>query len=461
MPHEDTENFRLDEDDDEDGDETEAPPPVAASAPSPPAKKPRKKNNGAYAVGVGTPPKFEPHYQEAELLWPEALAYINRRGWSAYDFSCRVSRLQPELMQLGSAFECSAITGTEDGSVTPGDALIEYVTEHYHLPLSQGPQRYDITFVRKVGAEIFTRGRLSLPSASEIMAMRAAKMRMQAAKPTTAPTATGIGAPPPYMQPPPSPPTYAQPQYQPPQNMSSSDEVAYLRQQLQSRDKQNEEMRQEVLTAAKEGRQAVIPPVSPPLASSEDALLDRLASKLLKRLGIAENTPTQAAVGVGAPPAQLAKETNEAVNSFTAMVNNFKQAKAAVKQVEELFGGVGDDYEDEPEVKAPVVATPEKKEDILPFETQEVPGAKWSNGNPVQFARNRDTGGIDWMGAAFANPQVAEKVVDVANRVGEAIAGAAQRFLARQGGEAPAPTQQLPPGVGNASGSNTGGTPSI
>lgn len=444
-PHEDTANFRIEDLDDEGEEEVEETPAVNTAHQTPavtPVKRHRKKPNG---VGVAAPPAPAWHYQEAELLWPEVLEDIKRRGMSAYDFCCRVSRLQPELMQMGSAFECSAIMGSE--TVTPGDALIEYVTEHYHLPLSQGPQRYDIAFVQKVGAKIYARGRLSLLSAAEIMAMRSANLRLQQQK--LPQNQVGVGAPPPapVYQPPPTYPAYAQPAA--PQ--STSDEVAFLRQQLQRLESNNEAMRQEVLAAAREGRQPNIQPAQP-----EDRIsrLEKLVEKLIESKA--------APVGVGAPPTTqvAAAETASGVSSLKTMFDNFREVKGMFKQAREIFAEEEDDDgdEDPADTKQPVVATPEKKEDPIPFEVAELPTSpKWSNGDPVRYARNKETGDIDWFGAAMANPHVAEKAVDIVNRVGEAIVGAAKRYAGQA--EAQAQTPTLPTGVGRTGGEGGGSPP--
>lgn len=444
MPHEDTANFRIEDLDDEEEEVEETPAATNTAHQTPavtPVKRHRKKPNG---VGVAAPQAPAWHYQEAELLWPEVLEDIKRRGMSAYDFCCRVSRLQPELMQMGSAFECSAIMGSE--TVTPGDALIEYVTEHYHLPLSQGPQRYDIAFVQKVGAKIYARGRLSLLSAAEIMAMRSANLRLQQQK---LPNQVGVGAPPPPPAPYQPPPTYAQPSYPVPQ--STSDEVSFLRQQLQRLESNNEAMRQEVLNAAREGRQPIIQPAQP-----EDRIsrLEKLVEKLIE----SKATP---AVGVGAPPTTqvAAAETASGVSSLKTMFDNFREVKGMFKQAREIFAEEEDDDGDEPEDnKQPVVATPEKKEDPIPFEVAELPTSpKWSNGEPVRYARNKETGDIDWLGAAMANPHVAEKAVDIVNRVGEAIVGAAKRYAGQQ--EQAVATPSLPTGMGRTGGEGGGSPP--
>lgn len=456
MPHEDTENFNLDELDDEGDEGGETATPQVAPTPTIPkgGRRPRKTNNGAHAIGMGAPPKTAWKYQEAELLCLEVLEDLKMRGYAPHDYAFRVSKL-PEKQHLFT-FECTAIMD----SVSPGDALIDLVTDYVHLRWTTSPQRYDITFVRKVGAEIYARGTLSLPSAGEIMAIRAAKMQME-------PKLPGVGMPPPQMpqthMPMQPPPAYTQPPYvtgvgAPP--AGSPGEVEYLREQLRNRDAQNEAMRQEVLTAAREGRQPNIQPATP------ESRLDRLERMVGSLIDAVTAKPAATTTGVGAPQ-QVAQQTGDGVSTVKTMFDNFKQVKDMWRQGREIFAEEDDDEdEDEKKPETPVVAKPEKEENILPFDVSELPTSpKWSNGDPVRYARNRKTGDIDWMGAAISNPHVAEKAVDIVNRVGEAILGAAKRFAEQKtggGGESPSQAA-LPTGVGggNTNSNQGGGTPSI
>jgi hypothetical protein len=467
MPHEDTANFNLEDIDDNDEevderDETSTPEAPAAVKLPKHSRRPRKTNNGAHAVGMGAQPQPAWKYQEADLLWPEVLESLRRSGLSPHDFVCRISKL-PEKQHLYT-LECADLTGEAEGKA-PGDALIDRVTDYVHLRWTQSPQRYDIAFVQKVGAKIYARGILSLPSGGEIMAIRSAKVQLDQSKPL------GMGMPPPAMPPMHVPAPVPPPSYTPPYAgvgappmASASDEVAFLRRQLEAKEQQAEAMRQEVLTAAREGRQPNIAVAAQP--EDRIARLERLVERLIE---------TRAApVGVGAPPpppaapSEMAAQTADGVNSFEGMIGNFRRVKAAMKQARELFAEYDDDEEEEePEKKPdPVVAAPAKPEDTLPWNNAEVPGAKWGNGSSVQFARNKETGDIDWTGLAMSNPHIAEKIVDMANRLGEGILGAAQRFaqskLPPGVAGAPAATEALPQGqTGGGTPSSGSGTPNI
>jgi hypothetical protein len=423
------EDLELEDDFDEEPEEEPEAPVVTAPTPV----KRRRRRQVSTGVGAAAPTRADGeasfNYNEAELLINEVFDRIAKKGKSPYDMAIRVSRLMPERQQIGSAFPAELLVG--DDTKTPGDKLIDYVTDNYHLPITPGPMKYDIAFVWKVGAQIYTRGTLSLPAAAEILAMRAAQRRNASAAYTPPPnyaTAAGFAGTPQYTQ----PTHYAVPQHYAPPAQQTQDtssivaELSYLRGALN-----------EALTAAREGRQPNIQPPPPPVgvaAPPKDSESDTVAKvvAVLSAMGLIQKPN---AVGVAAPPPQpppaMAAEAVSSVTSFKTMVDQVRSLRGLGAELNHIFG---DDEDGTPEAAiAPVQPiVQEKPDDGLPFVVTEVP-AKWPDGSPVQMARNKESKDIDWVGAGFSNPYVVGKLMDGASKLMEAAANAAAKFSGMQG----------------------------
>lgn len=191
----------MSEPEDENPVEVEARAGVAA-APVDAKSKKGVGNRGHGKIGEG-PGKAPFENRDAELLWPEILGKLPPMGHSAYDLMVRVLRVDPPPReQIGRAFESSAVRG-DGGSLIPGDALISYVTQYYHVPFQQGPAQYELQWVWKSTGQIFAMGTLRLPSRDAISAAYAAEWqrRQQEGAGNAAP-----GVMPPGMVPPAPPP---------------------------------------------------------------------------------------------------------------------------------------------------------------------------------------------------------------------------------------------------------------
>jgi len=437
-----------DDDDEENGDggEPQEPREHVPGSPKKRIPKPRLKK-----LGLGAPEEIPFKYQEAELLWVEILDRMPRWGKSAFDLGCRVSRLAPDKMQLGNAFSCEAIVG-DDGK-SPGDALIDFVSDNYHLASGQqGPMRYELLFFWKAGGKYVTKGILSLPSAAEIMAFRRARM-MSSMKNQPA---AGVGAPPAMMpqmpaQPSFSPAYYPHPHQQPPMAPDFSavmNELAYTRGALN-----------EALAASREGRQPNIPPPPPgvgappaPQGMTKKEVVEAVV-EVLKATGL-----LPAAAGVGAPPPTppaAAQEATSVVSSFGTFVKQMQEFKRLGSEMRHVFEPDEEDEEPPPAAAPPPPVVPEK-DDGLPFIVSEVPGSKWPDGTSVQIAMNKESRDVDKFGLAMANPYVAGKAMDALGKLAETASAALAKFggfQQQQGVGAPPPPQEpkkeLPPSPPN------------
>lgn len=415
------------------------------------------------AVGVapGAPAPFRRQASEADAVWNELVAWLPSAGLTPRDIAIQVRRVAPpapsgEPLPIGRAFGGEMVSG--NNTEPPGSALVQFVMRYMHMPLTQTPASYDLMFMRKAtGAQLAT-GRLALPSAQDCQAM------LQAGE------QAGLGAlgappqqmwqpPPMYPQPPagmagqpwgypvqsgPYPQTYPSAQFGPaPQGFAGPDqgvmsELAAMRGALS-----------EALAAAREGRQPNIPGMTPPAAPTgtgglTDLDVDRIAARVATMMGAARAVPPPPAPipTVAAPPPDSSLEgmMRTAVAGMTKRI--FDTALGSVEKsvtrsigIGGLPGGSEDDGDEERPAPAEIIP-PEKPEDMVPWKVGDV-GANWSNGSPVKIAMNKETGKLDPMGLAFANPAVAEKLIDVANGLGMALQDAIKNFGAKPGVGAP------------------------
>lgn len=441
-----TDESRIDEllvDDDEDEEEPEvangfhvASPATPQIQPSQPRKRINKPRLKAQGLGAPERPRF--HNQEAELLWPEVLESLKHLGKTPYDIRIRVSRMTPEKHQLGVAFDGASVMGSEAQS--PGDQLIEFVIDNYHLHQNQqGPMRYDISFMWSMNGQVYTRGILSLPSQAEILSLRRARMTNAANAGATKPTGVGYAPPPQY----PPQPTYQQPYYPPPPAAAPSpqghdmNELAYLRGVLT-----------EAISASRENRAPVIQP--PPAPAPPQGLTKKdVAETVVETLQALGLVTKPGAVGVGAPPPAVQTAPSQFVTGFKQFVGQAREFKEAMSMMASMADGEDDETPETPPA-APIVATPAKPEDTLPFAVVEVPGAKWPDGTPVQFAANKETGSIDWMGVAMSNPHAATKAMEYGGKILEAGAAALAKFAGLKHEGAAEVVSQVPVGALNA-----------
>jgi len=469
----------------------ESPTPPADEAP----RKAPKKDRGM--VGAADPGRgglraapaqegtaFVRTANEADYIWNQICEWLPKSNdpamptRSPYDVMISVRRSWPPhasglAQPVGQGFPGSAVAGGEGR--LPGDALINFVAKYMHLPLTDQPATYDLTFFKKSTGAVITSGRLPMPSGPECRAALAAAER-------AAVETNGLGSPPASTlpeprRPAPEPPwaqqaQQAQPQqpwniqpavyamggappwgypYAPPTpagpvgiDAATMGELSYLRGALS-----------EALAAAREGRAPMIapPPIPTPVVAgpprlSDDELIERVAARVLAGL---KGTPAQAA-----PPAP--NPTALGVNGMfeKAVGTLFETSLHAVvagvqKSIKNGMGmgspAGGTAYDDGPDEPPAAPEPPPNPQDAVPWTVAPV-GSNWGNGQPVQIALDKETGNLSPMGLAFANPVVAERAMGVIENLGNAITDAIKKFnaqpLAQRAPGIPAPP--LPPG---------------
>lgn len=391
-------NIEIEEVDDETGEVT----PAAPEAPKP-VKTKRGKLIGtgiAGADGVRPTPKTigvsrsPTASRDADLAWAEILQQARAEGIEPNAISIRVTRTDPPPSEPLGSFDASNVVGSQNQSAA--DAFREYVIQHFHMTTAYGAAKYEIYFIRKSDSHTITIKYLTLPAPDAIAAIRNSRRAYAARMP---------GA---FAEEPLPMPVRVAPQAPPQLGAApANDEVAYLRQQLRMRDVQNEEMRQEMLTAAREGRQAVVPPtLAAPQPQQGPIDYERLADLVALRLGGAKPV-----TGVAAPPPPapqvVAEQSRSRVGALRELVSDLGELKGLGKAIAKAFGGDGES-DDAVEATATPVVEPEKKPetpfDLIPLQ-----------GGPYNYARNRETGKIDIQGTVMGNlhTPIAEKIVEI------------------------------------------------
>jgi hypothetical protein len=81
--------------------------------------------------------------------------------------------------------------------------------------------------------------------------------------------------------------------------------------------------------------------------------------------------------------------------------------------------------EEEPEEEKPA---PRNPEDDIPWSVAAVPGATWSDGRPINYAKDKASEEISPLGVLMSNPVIAERAMDLANGLGNAMKDAIVKF---------------------------------
>jgi len=517
--HDDGLHPRDDDDDDEDGtdDETSNGHVNFSQAPTPaPSPKPRRPRRGRPGVPPGTgawgdAPGGKGTRVSALEVWPDLLEELTKAGKSPYDLAVRiVCEDPPPTRPIGNAFDASAIVG--DRSTSPSDRLFQMVRDNYHMTWAKGPAIYDVQFVWKEGGKIARRCSLQMPHPDEIIAMKqigaggfgGAPGVGRAPQPPQQPWPQPYG-PAPQSQSQPWPQSQSQPWPQPGYAPSQSgyaspppqnDETVQLRAELQ-RERENSARMQgqldEILKAMREGRvPSAQPPATPapspapaPTPPTQQVDLDGVVLRILDRMGVkpgigapASAQPVQPAldatdtavlrvlerlgikpgmpgIGVGAAPnpKTVVDETDAAVNAFERMVTSIARVRGFGKKLDRIFS-------DEAPI-AEAVAEVAEEGSKLPFDAMEIPEVKWSDGRPVMYTADRETGKIDWTAAAFSNPAVVEKVADGFSKfmgtIGKVVQAAAKQQGAGLGEPETEVVDETPAGARDAGGGGYSG----
>lgn len=424
-------------DDEIDPEDTDEPQHRASVAPRPS----KGKRSARTPLGGAS---FQKESNEADFVWNELVEWLPSQNLSAQDVAITVKRIAPPSpnggsMPMGRSFGGEAVAG---GDGPPGDALTQYILRYYHLASGiQTAATYDVYFTRKATGGKLSVGRMNCQSAAECKNLMSAEEQAMMGRGVGAPTTVPPARPWPQPQPisasyPGAPPTA-------PVSASSSG----FSQEMQMM------MLQEMINAAREQRQPVMPAqVTQPQAqvglSEHD--VDRIAARVAGIMGagqlsvahpVAQPTAAPAVQTVATPPTTATVDNSvESVvrRAVGGMVE--RVIKVAVGSVEKSMAasmGMGSPGEAAEPEDVPAQIVPEDPKDTIPWKVADV-GSNWFDGRPMKVALDKESGNIDPMGTAMANPVIAEKVMDLANSLGEA---AKQFMQARTPGASPPQAQ--------------------
>lgn len=404
--------------DQEDPEEAPEPEPVRASKP----KRPRIIGSGAPAAAA---PKFQRATNDAQEIWDQLQGFLVSQGLSPSSIAISLKRLTPpaqngQPLSLGRGFGGEAVTGGE--SMSPGEALVDFIIRYIHLRTTQNPATYLVTFNQKTTGQQIAQGNLTLPSAAECSALLSMQNDLAQAQPQ--PTvgfspSPGYGALPPQQQP------AFQPQpFQPWGGFGAPQAPA-----------QDNTLAQQLIALLRDRTDPAglaAPPAAP--AMSEDALVDRVAAKVLLGLRAAgvgvsppvAPTPAPAVTSVAIPPSATQQSATSGMGAVaeklvTRMFDAVGQAlEQQVSRTIKTTLGVGAPGESEEAEEEPPPPEPEKPEDALPWKVASV-GAKWGDGREMNVAVNKETKNVDLQGSLMANPIVLERAMSIAEGLGNAI----------------------------------------
>lgn len=474
-----------------------APPPAAAYAPTPPVAAPAARRRKADAnpsttVGMGShvatvegPMKWI--NPEADLMWGEILEYCAKAHRSPHEIGARLFRVDGQETHLGN---CAASEILGDGNIGPVEALFRWVVDKYHLVGgARGPCLYWVQFYWIRSGKILGRGRLQLASPEEIIGQRrAAAQQAGQAPPPVPPQYAPPVVPPQYAPPwgygpppgypgwsgapyPPAPQPQPAPAPAPPPVPAGMDpQVAQMMQVMQQQQAAlayTQGALQEALAAAREGRQPNIqpppPPAPPPVMAPQPLDEERIVRRVIEALtpvlrppqGVAAPPPPPPAVVPLPAPApgvggfadgmqRMLTQSAERMMSSVMKRMEAQMAEAITGAAQTGLGGLVEDPDGDPDPEpAPPPPNPAA---MLPFD--QIPmEARWSDGRPVYYPRTKSDGSIDYLGAAFANPFLLEKVAEGVGALATQAAAAIQR-VSQQAAPRPPPQLQQPAGMG-------------
>jgi hypothetical protein len=434
VPQNDEDDFEGDPDED-DGPES-APAPVAAP------QQRRKKR----AVGAGQvrPSVSQWKNREADLMWGEMLDKMKSEGRTPFEMYIAV--VDTTGANRGTrlcSFDASSVDGAS-GNPPPGEALICKVEDFHMQSGAQGNGNYEIQFIWKNNSHPWGKGNIVIKPPAVIRNMRALQDQMNGEPAAQPGPPQGMGRPP-MQQPahgqPPQwqgsyyPPQYYQPPqgyqqgYPPPPQSQQDVEMAEMRAQLtreRETNARNQGMLEELIRAQREGRAPNVPPPAvgagapppPPAAAVVDTatIVKQVLESVLPVLGIGR----PAAVPQATAEDRLMKVMNEGMSAIISQTMN--QVMTGMKRSITGLGGPLETHEAE-------IVPEEKPEDALPFIPSNLEQT-WADGRKVGIAINKESGKIDWMGTAVANPFLAEKVADLGQKLGEAFADGVKKINA-------------------------------
>jgi hypothetical protein len=447
-----------------------------------PGRKRKHRPTGEFSESKSNVMAFGEH-TEARAIASKDAAVI----WDAVLQQARESNRPPELIgisvtRLGmGAFPSEAqnlnqINGDlvcGDEHTSPGDALVRYITDVYHMPSAKSPKLYKLGFHFRTG----TRNQIQAPVAelrlgdpAEIQAQRDAEARFlqqkainEAVKGARAGAAAGMGAPPPSWphQPPQYPgpgyqtPGYPQPYYPPQPIPGASPELEAMRREMATMmGAINERTRLEGLTPA-----VVPPPVVPvPSAEEQAAATARIVAQTLIGIGF---TP-QLAQKLNSPQLTPAAVQQSLTNPMEAWQSSIKMMREFRKMEAELKEEFQDEEEAPPKVLPVTTSTEITKVEVDKTVMKPIPiPVGFTGGKQIFYGeRGPDESVIDYGVRLFMhNPETGAAFLGQAlkglsgSAIGQAVAGLISKGMPGMASMVQAQHAQLngaANGVGNA-----------
>jgi hypothetical protein len=392
--------------------------PVEAAPHRPPPKSPKRQSKSPNSTAArATQPRKWP--EDPEEMWPAILKELP--GWGRDPSEVRIQvwiirgvgvhkprKLEPKIYG-------DTVLGDE-----PGQMLMDRIIDEYHVRTrgtSQMPTSYQLRFVLSDGGWIGQSGIFDLDPFEQLERARAARGGF---------TPQGYGYPPP---PPPPAAAYGRQAYYPPQPppdprrtapvASESVEIARLRDENIFLRGQLDRLSEQI-ASIREGRSFDPPPPaaatsSPSPMSASDIAAAVIASLQAAGLVPPAKTSAPTATGAGAPaPAAPTAASSQIEQMANKMFGTFME-----HVMKRMVGTMQQSFEQPTVDVATVAVDPPKQDDDedLPFKAKEIPGAKWPDGRPVIYPRNKETGKLDLTGAIMANPYIAEKGMELASSV--------------------------------------------
>lgn len=409
-----------------------APPSPAPEALPRKASAPRAPRT---VQGAPAPQVIEPRETQAHLIWDEMLVKLTADGIHPSAVTVYVERSDPPpSMPLGSFGGESVPGGAQD--------FFAFLVNNFHARSQlKGPALYTCRFKWRGQNQHTRTGTLRLPPMEELSGMgppRAygAQAALGGAPYGAAPYPAAYAPPVPQLgwnaqaqawQAPPVTPSpaaerghaagsvgFGAPPSQDPQVADLRAQVGYLSGQLTA-----------VLDALAKGRDPahaaaqVAPAPPPPPVGVAGFTAEDVARSMLRMAGVtpAAPSPTQS-VALAAVP-KPSDAASAAFGELRSLLGTVKALKTMVRELDDTFAPAAEDGPDEPE---PMLEIP-KEEESLPFGVAPIPDVSFL-GHPAKYSRDKETGKLSLEGMLLSNPGLAERVVNIV----EKLADAAQSF---------------------------------
>jgi hypothetical protein len=369
-------------------------PKGSKNAPKPPEVQ------AAQPAAIPSPPEGE-HTKDALVVWPHIIENVLKPkgvGPSAVMFSAERVGIGPfpsDSIPVGR-FDGEAVAG--EATVSPGDAIVNYVTEVFHLGRrNQGPAIYKLRCYWKSKGDTIRIMDVKLDDPAEITAQRAREIRYAQSQMGSVPSRVPAYQPPaPYV---PGTPYQPPPAFQaPPQGQSPQEMFSMFQSMMGMVTDFNERARQAALATGQPPpapivvQQAPSPPPAPTeppkprLTEEEQEMIEEVKfRRRAERLGY---VPRETIPAVAASTSQqVAATAANPVEGIRALLGSFKEIDKLRGDVAKVFGV--------PEPEEIEATEPDK----APFSVVKIPLANFK-GKEILWPRNVEGGFLEWAQAA-------------------------------------------------------------